>query len=107
MEIISWLFEDKLPSYIWFLPDLANTLQGVIIFIIFVWKSKIKRLLIKRFNCLDNSFLSRTSTKSTCQTLNSTNSRCTTATPFQEKVNPFTDPYHAKFTSTTEESECC
>ncbi|XP_024893871.1 probable G-protein coupled receptor Mth-like 3, partial [Temnothorax curvispinosus] len=41
MEIISWVFETNSPAYIWYLTDLTNTLQGLIIFIIFVWKEKI------------------------------------------------------------------
>lgn len=50
MEIISWLFED-VPSYTWYFSDLANSLQGLIIFITFVWRDKIKTRLLKRFNC--------------------------------------------------------
>lgn len=50
MEIVSWLF-DSVPQYVWYLTDLINVQQGLIIFIIFVWKKKIKRLLLKRFGC--------------------------------------------------------
>ncbi|PNF36788.1 G-protein coupled receptor Mth2 [Cryptotermes secundus] len=47
MELISWAAGG--PEYLWYLTDLGNTLQGVLIFIIFVWKRKILRLLIRRF----------------------------------------------------------
>ncbi|XP_076378229.1 G-protein coupled receptor Mth2 isoform X1 [Megalopta genalis] len=63
MEIISWMCNDK-PRYIWYLSDLTNTLQGVIIFLIFVWKEKIRRLLLKRLRCHDRNILSRNSTRS-------------------------------------------
>ncbi|XP_011636120.1 G-protein coupled receptor Mth2-like isoform X1 [Pogonomyrmex barbatus] len=91
MEIISWLFKNE-PRYLWYLTDLTNTLQGLIIFIIFVWKEKIKRLLLKRFGCQENGLFSRNSTHSGCH---STASRtCTTTTsqgvmPLQEKISPY------------------
>ncbi|PSN29392.1 G-protein coupled receptor Mth2 [Blattella germanica] len=47
MEVISWAAGG--PSYLWYITDLGNTLQGVLIFIIFVWKKKIGRLLARRF----------------------------------------------------------
>lgn len=48
MELISVLAADKDPTYTWILTDLANTLQGVLIFIIFVCKRQIWLLLVKR-----------------------------------------------------------
>ncbi|XP_043275895.1 G-protein coupled receptor Mth-like [Venturia canescens] len=63
MEIISWLFKDS-PQYVWYMTDFANTLQGVIIFIIFVWKDKTEGLLLDRPGCQNNSFQSRNSTRS-------------------------------------------
>lgn len=84
MEIISW-FCNNSPAYIWYLTDLTNTLQGVIIFFIFVWKDKVKRLLLKRFGCHKSNVLSRNSTRSAY--LSSAASRtCTSTTPFQEKI---------------------
>ncbi|XP_072758321.1 G-protein coupled receptor Mth2-like [Anoplolepis gracilipes] len=64
MEIVSWLFHDvkTVPEYVWYLTDLTNALQGLIIFIIFVWKKKIKRLLLKRLGCRKALF--RNSTRS-------------------------------------------
>ncbi|XP_020295647.1 uncharacterized protein LOC109860765 isoform X9 [Pseudomyrmex gracilis] len=97
MEIVSWLFKSA-PAYVWYLTDLTNTLQGLIIFIIFVWKEKIKRLLLKRFDCQDRSIFSRNSIRSG---LHSSASRtCTTTSgvmPMQEKVSPYAQVnYRAK-----------
>jgi hypothetical protein len=47
MELVSWAIGG--PGYLWYLTDIGNTLQGVLIFIIFVWKRKILRLLARRF----------------------------------------------------------
>ncbi|XP_076225665.1 G-protein coupled receptor Mth2 isoform X2 [Nomia melanderi] len=63
MEIISWLFNNS-PRFIWYLTDLTNTLQGVLIFLIFVWKDKIRRLLLKKFGCHGSNVVSRNSTRS-------------------------------------------
>ncbi|XP_031779177.1 G-protein coupled receptor Mth2 isoform X1 [Nasonia vitripennis] len=106
MEIISWLLEDKLPKSVWYITDLTNTLQGVIIFIIFVWKDKIRRLLVKRFGCKGNNFLSRNSTsRSGCPTSSTSRTTCVTAAPLQEKINPYADSYRGKAT-VTDESDC-
>ncbi|XP_046427059.1 G-protein coupled receptor Mth2-like isoform X2 [Neodiprion fabricii] len=95
MEIISWAY--KSPEYLWYITDLANTLQGVIIFIIFVWKEKIKRLLMKRFGCKGENFLSRDSTRSAYHS--STSRTCTTSVPLNEKTNSCPEPA-AKYKST-------
>lgn len=90
MEIVSWLMMKSAPHYIFYLTDLTNALQGLIIFIIFVWKEKIKRLLLRRFGCQDRDFFSRNSTRSG---VHSTTSRtCTTSTggmPMQVKISPY------------------
>lgn len=102
MEIISWLCKDT-PQYVWYITDLANTLQGLIIFIIFVWKDKIKRLLLKRLGFKDKSFQSRNSTRSA---YHSSASRTLTTTavmaPLQEKINPYAE----RTKTTTDESDC-
>lgn len=88
IKIISWIFE-SLPSWVWYLTDLINTLQGLIIFIIFVWKEKIKRLLLKRFGCQNRGIFSRNSTRSGYHS--SASRTCTTTSgvmPLQE-VNPY------------------
>ncbi|KAL0103540.1 hypothetical protein PUN28_017664 [Cardiocondyla obscurior] len=88
MEIISWLFKSA-PPYVWYLTDLTNTLQGLIIFIIFVWKEKIKRLLLKRFGCQDRGLFSRNSTRSGCHSSASRTCTTTSGVSMQEKVNPY------------------
>ncbi|KAJ4439887.1 hypothetical protein ANN_08016 [Periplaneta americana] len=47
MEVISWATGG--PNYLWYITDFGNTLQGLLIFIIFVCKQKVGRLLVKRF----------------------------------------------------------
>ncbi|XP_072750315.1 G-protein coupled receptor Mth2-like isoform X1 [Anoplolepis gracilipes] len=98
MEIVSWLFKSA-PKYVWYLTDLTNTLQGLIIFIIFVWKKKIKRLLLKRFGCQNRDLFSRNSTRSGCHS--SASRTCTTTMsgvmPLQEKISPYVQAnYRAK-----------
>lgn len=92
MEIVSWLFKNE-PKWLWYLTDLTNTLQGLIIFIIFVCKKKVKRLLLKRFGCQDRDIFSRNSTRSVAYH-SSASRTCTTSIasgviPLQEKVNPY------------------
>lgn len=89
MEIISWIFRDT-PKYVWYITDLGNTLQGLIIFIIFVWKDKIKRLLLKRMGCKSDKFFSKHSSRSVYQSSAASRSG-TTTTPLQDKVNPYLD----------------
>lgn len=50
-ELIPKVF--AVPKYMTYVLDLPNTLQGLTIFIIFVWKKKIKVLLLKRLGCAD------------------------------------------------------
>ncbi|XP_003703117.2 putative G-protein coupled receptor Mth-like 3 isoform X2 [Megachile rotundata] len=91
MEIVSWLCNNS-PAYIWYLTDLTNTLQGVIIFLIFVWKDKIRRLLLKRLGCHGNNILSRNSTRSAYHSSTS-RTTCTSAAPLQQKIIPYSsDP---------------
>jgi len=55
MEIIAWWIDaDLVPVIVWYPSNIINSLQGLIIFIIFVCRKKIKHLLLKRFggqNC--------------------------------------------------------
>lgn len=46
MEVISWAVGG--PKYLWYITDLGNTLQGLLIFVIFVWTQKVRRLLARR-----------------------------------------------------------
>ncbi|XP_039302642.1 G-protein coupled receptor Mth2 [Solenopsis invicta] len=53
IEILAWLI-NSIPSYVWYIPNILNSLQGLIIFIIFVCTNKIKQQLLKRYggqNC--------------------------------------------------------
>ena len=98
MEIISWLLDDK-PTFVFYITDIANTLQGLIIFIIFVWKEKIKRLLLKRFGCKGGKILwgnSQSRYQSSART-------GTTLTPLQDKSTAILEEKYSKNTS---ESEC-
>lgn len=54
-DVINGLWGDKIPEYIGVLLDLPSSLQGVNIFVIFVCKKKIKKLLLKRFRGRDNT----------------------------------------------------
>jgi G protein-coupled receptor Mth (Methuselah protein) len=45
MESISFFFETP---YIFYVTDILNCLQGLLIFILFVWKPKVKKILLKR-----------------------------------------------------------
>uniref|UniRef100_A0AB38ZED9 Venom G-protein-like protein 1 n=1 Tax=Ectomocoris sp. TaxID=3104572 RepID=A0AB38ZED9_9HEMI len=47
-ELISFILGEEVPHYLWYVTDLTNTLQGVFIFIIFVWKRRVRRLVIDR-----------------------------------------------------------
>jgi G protein-coupled receptor Mth (Methuselah protein) len=48
MEVISLLVRG--PTYMWILTDICNTLQGLAIFLIFVWKPKVRRMLRERIS---------------------------------------------------------
>ncbi|XP_043249028.1 G-protein coupled receptor Mth2-like [Colletes gigas] len=104
MEIVSWLCNNS-PAYIWYLTDLTNTLQGVIIFLIFVWKDKIKRLLLKRFGCRGTDVLSRNSTRSAYHS--SASRTCTTsAAPLQEKFNLYVSEPSRTGRPTFDKNDC-
>ena len=49
MEILAW-FINSVPNYVWYPTNMLNSLQGLIIFIIFVCKKKIKQQLLKRYS---------------------------------------------------------
>ncbi|XP_046824915.1 G-protein coupled receptor Mth2-like isoform X1 [Vespa crabro] len=106
-EIISTLWKES-DNYIWYVTDVVNTLQGLIIFITLVCKEKIKRLLLKRFGYNDNKFLSRNSTRSVYHS-SASRTTCTTVTslPLQDKVNA--NIRHEAFGTSkesAEESDC-
>ncbi|XP_049545934.1 G-protein coupled receptor Mth2-like isoform X3 [Anopheles darlingi] len=52
LEIVSWLLVDpEAASWLWlvYLLDICNCLAGIIIFFLFVWKQRVKNLLLQRF----------------------------------------------------------
>ena len=50
LEILAWVIGTNiLPKYIWYLADIINALQGLIIFVVFVCRRKIKEMLLKQF----------------------------------------------------------
>lgn len=46
MESLAWIFFDE--SYLFHFTDFLNSLQGLMIFLLFVWKPKVKNLIIER-----------------------------------------------------------
>lgn len=54
LELATWLFNNK-PYYVWFFADLFNSLQGVIIFIMFVCKKNVIRQLKQQFAWIGKS----------------------------------------------------
>ncbi|CAL1687358.1 unnamed protein product [Lasius platythorax] len=76
---VSWLFGD-ISNYVSYVINLVDIIQNLCTFIIFVWKKKIKRMLLKRFDC--GLF-----PKAGCET-NVTSSTCTTSeVSLQEKMS--------------------
>ncbi|KAG5313522.1 MTH2 protein, partial [Pseudoatta argentina] len=50
LEILAWVIGTNiLPVFIWYLADIINALQGLIIFVVFVCRRKIKKMLLKQF----------------------------------------------------------
>lgn len=47
MEVFSWLIHET--SWVFYLTDFINCIQGVLIFFLFVWKPRVKALLRKKF----------------------------------------------------------
>lgn len=64
-ELLSFFYPNL--KNLWFITDASNTLQGVFIFLIFVWKRRILRLLKLKFRSifLSNDGLSKRPSKST------------------------------------------
>ncbi|XP_070163174.1 G-protein coupled receptor Mth2-like [Polyergus mexicanus] len=47
----SWLYGNIISNYIAYIINLMDIIQNLCTFVIFVWKKKIKQLLLKRFGC--------------------------------------------------------
>ncbi|XP_032664895.1 G-protein coupled receptor Mth2-like isoform X3 [Odontomachus brunneus] len=101
MEIISWAFKSA-PAAVWYITDLTNALQGLIIFIIFVWKDKIRKLLLKRFGCREDIF-SRNSTRSGCHSTSASRT-ITTGVSLQEKINPYVQNSNCRAKNSSDEN---
>nr|CAD7459775.1 unnamed protein product [Timema tahoe] len=91
MELVSFAIEG--PQYLWYITDICNTLQGVLIFLIFVWKDKIRRLLAKRFcsklsRTAPSSRMRSTSSKSPSRSFSSTNLTLKTSISSDIRLTP-------------------
>ncbi|XP_055606809.1 G-protein coupled receptor Mth2-like isoform X5 [Uranotaenia lowii] len=53
-EILSWASQSEL--WFFYLADICNCLLGVIIFFLFVWKQKVRQLVVKRASSRTESF---------------------------------------------------
>lgn len=65
-EIISWALDPNGTRFVWYITDIGNSLQGVLIFFIFVCKTRVLRLLNKR--CCPQYSLFKTPTISSTRT---------------------------------------
>ncbi|XP_032664897.1 probable G-protein coupled receptor Mth-like 3 [Odontomachus brunneus] len=81
MNIITWMFRE-VPLFVLYICDMANVLEGLIIFIIFVWKDKIRKLLLKKFGCREDIF-SRNATRNDCHSTSASRT-ITTGVSLQE-----------------------
>ncbi|XP_032664922.1 uncharacterized protein LOC116841281 isoform X2 [Odontomachus brunneus] len=96
MEIISWVFKG-VPISVWHATDMMNALQGIIIFIIFVCKDKIRKGLLKKFGCREDLF-SINSKRNGCNS-KSTPRNIPTGVTLQEKIIPYIQNWRAKKSS--------
>lgn len=70
-EVISFAFGEKFEAYIWYITDFGNALQGVFIFLIFVCKKRVFRLINQQL--CSRPKLSKTSSVLTRNFYNSNN----------------------------------
>ncbi|XP_032665065.1 G-protein coupled receptor Mth2-like [Odontomachus brunneus] len=101
MNIITWMFKNTPPA-VWYICDMTNVLQGLIIFIIFVWKDKIRKLLLKKFGCREDIF-SRNSTRSGCPSTSSSHT-ITTGVSLQKKINPYVQNLNCRAKNSSDEN---
>ncbi|XP_037034908.1 G-protein coupled receptor Mth2-like [Bradysia coprophila] len=79
-EVISWIISPGGRGWYFYVTDLTNALQGVVIFFLFVMKPKVKELIIKRWNIWrgissprkQGTILTSGTTRSTTRTSNRT-----------------------------------
>ncbi|RZF37782.1 hypothetical protein LSTR_LSTR007144 [Laodelphax striatellus] len=73
-EVISFHFNEiRELNFLWTITDIGNTLQGIPIFFIFVWKKKTLRLLSERFCPSMNFFDANQGSTKTRETTNTSN----------------------------------
>ncbi|CAB0016804.1 unnamed protein product [Nesidiocoris tenuis] len=70
-EVVSFTFNTDVPRYLWYLTDITNTLQGVFIFLIFVWKQRVRQLIWDKLCKGKRGTASANNTSSTSITTNS------------------------------------
>ncbi|KAL4142489.1 hypothetical protein QTP88_004935 [Uroleucon formosanum] len=87
-EIISWASGSNGSELLWYVTDIGNSLQGVLIFLIFVCKKRVLNLLNKKF--CPGFQLFKTSTAST-RTTNSTTSGTSSNTKNKDAVEMSTN----------------
>lgn len=49
MEVLSWAVNNV--AWVFYISDVCNCIQGFLIFMLFVWKQKVKRLIYKKYVC--------------------------------------------------------
>uniref|UniRef100_A0A182I172 G-protein coupled receptors family 2 profile 2 domain-containing protein n=1 Tax=Anopheles arabiensis TaxID=7173 RepID=A0A182I172_ANOAR len=86
VEFVTWLVRE--PSWLIYLVDICNCLTGIFIFVLFVWKQKVKQLLLKRFG------FSQASASRNDQHTNSTISRTRTTDLKANAETRLTDVTH-------------
>lgn len=102
MELVSFAVGG--PKFLWFVTDFGNTLQGLLIFLIFVWKRRILRLLNQKL-CPQWNLVSATSTSkgskvSSGRTSSSNLSKTVNSNPDNVSMQPI-----ARKVSTSDDSD--
>ncbi|XP_065081426.1 G-protein coupled receptor Mth2-like isoform X2 [Ochlerotatus camptorhynchus] len=72
LEVVSWAVNNV--AWMFYISDICNCMQGFLIFMLFVWKQKIKRLIYKKFGIPlgeAEMSLSSSSTRTTTTTVTS------------------------------------
>ncbi|GAB1862788.1 G-protein coupled receptors family 2 profile 2 domain-containing protein [Camponotus japonicus] len=89
---VTWLF-GNISNYISYAVNLMDIVQNFFTFIIFVWKKKIKRMLLKRFGCSVFITKARYATNATSSSA-STHTITSGEMSMQEKINSCEQRYH-------------
>jgi len=89
---VTWL-SGNISNYISYAVNLMDIVQNFFTFIIFVWKKKIKRMLLKRFGCSVFITKARYATNATSSSA-STHTITSGEMSVQEKINSCEQRYH-------------